>query len=975
MADYIGKKVHHKAKYGNGIVVSQDEKGYVYIKFDNETEEKKFLAPSCFDTFLKLCDAPYVEKTTEERTQNDVTTKHYEEKKREEVKAHSNIGMMQLKQVTSKCNSVSVPKYSTLDSFFDEQEGLLIREISYLKKTGGKRTKIYDGQLVDYQSSRYVYSFESDSELNYPDNTQITLWLSSSSDGISGKIINCEDFPIIIEVLKDIGNTVSVCEFSSESWRLINYLIERMKILRENSSQIVRSLVCDGNKKIQHSNKIVTGQDNACKMSLSQPITFIWGPPGTGKTETLAKIAHEHLNKGYRVLMLSYSNVSVDGAINRVFQKDKKPAPGKIVRYGYPRDKELLQHEYLTSYNLVLKKRPDLFNERQMLIKLIKNLARTSNKYVETRKRLTEIRNLMNDEEKKAVRKADFVATTVSKAIADITIYGQKFDTVIFDEASMAYIPQIIISAGLAVKHFICMGDFAQLPPIVQSDSSSSLNADIFKFCGITDAVESGYAHEWLCMLDTQYRMHPDIAEFSSRTMYHGLLRSDESLYKKRQSIVNCEPFPEKALQLVDLSGMLSVCFKTSDQSRINVLSAFTAIGLAIKAAKKHDVGIITPYNAQSRLLHAFSRDVEQRSPDLSKITCATVHQFQGSEKDVIIYDVVDCYRMKYPGTLISSTTNNYSNRLYNVAVTRAKGKMISIVNADYMKTKKLSEKLIFRKMIDYLTVSKNYSSGNDLINKIGSDILSQYSQANGENAFIADLSEAKREIYIDIPSGTNASLEWIKKFTESIKEAKKRGIRLTIRSDNLSALSKEVRTYAIENKFITDPITIIDKQIIWYGIPVSNADFTAEGKTIPTRYKPILRFRGKYAAQSLYGLLEMSKKIDSSEATIDNESDETYNSFAAYVAGELHCKKCGASMKLRKSKKGKFFLSCKNYPKCDGSEYITTEMVDEYLYFKNPNGKRCPRDNKSLIAKKGPFGIYVCCCALAEHKYKLDEI
>ena len=34
MTNYIGKKVLHKAKYGNGIVVSQDEKGYIFIKFD-----------------------------------------------------------------------------------------------------------------------------------------------------------------------------------------------------------------------------------------------------------------------------------------------------------------------------------------------------------------------------------------------------------------------------------------------------------------------------------------------------------------------------------------------------------------------------------------------------------------------------------------------------------------------------------------------------------------------------------------------------------------------------------------------------------------------------------------------------------------------------------------------------------------------------------------------------------------------------
>ena len=145
------------------------------------------------------------------------------------------------------------------------------------------------------------------------------------------------------------------------------------------------------------------------------------------------------------------------------------------------------------------------------------------------------------------------------------------------------------------------------------------------------------------------------------------------------------------SVELVDLSGMLSVCTKTADQSRINVLSALVSLGLAVKAAESCDVGVITPYNAQSRLLHAMSRDVMELAPRLHRITCATVHQFQGSEKDVIIYDAVDCYRMQYPGTLLSSMVNNYANRLYNVAVTRAKGKMISVVNVDYMTYKLIS--------------------------------------------------------------------------------------------------------------------------------------------------------------------------------------------------------------------------------------------------------------------------------------------
>ena len=42
--------------------------------------------------------------------------------------------------------------------------------------------------------------------------------------------------------------------------------------------------------------------------------------------------------------------------------------------------------------------------------------------------------------------------------------------------------------------------------------------------------------------------------------------------------------------------------------------------------------------------------DIAEAYPQLHKITCATVHQFQGSEQEVVLYDAVDCYRMKYPG-------------------------------------------------------------------------------------------------------------------------------------------------------------------------------------------------------------------------------------------------------------------------------------------------------------------------------------
>ena len=971
--NYIGREVTHN-KYGKGKIIGQDNE-YISVRFSSTNQTKRFNYPECFRKHLSLDKAnqPKTENTEkQEPTLSSPDVDDIEQKIRREEYAIRN--STDNSGRGRKTNSASVSLYSSFDDFCSSQENLIIREIAYLRSTGGKRTKILDGKLVESKDGRYIYSFESDSELNYPDNTQITLWPSGFTDGVSATIINCEEFTVVVACELYLGNSIPVIEFSAEPWRLLNYLIERLRRLKDNPSPIARELVCEGRNMIHPRLSMDKGQETAIKMSLTQPITFVWGPPGTGKTETLARIAMNHMVNGNRVLMLSYSNVSVDGAIKRVFEKDPVPVAGKYVRYGYPKDRFLLEHDYLTSYNLALKTHPDLLKEKIKLIEERKHLSRSTPRYVEIGQRLIQIRKNLDEEEKNAVDRAKFVATTVSKAIADKTIYDGEFDTVIFDEASMAYVPQVVFSAGLVKRRFICMGDFKQLPPIVQNENAAALNADIFRYCGITEAVENGYGHEWLCMLDTQYRMHPAIALFSSKNMYHNLLKSGTGMGLKRQEIVKSIPFAGNPLYMVDLSGMLSICTRTADNSRVNILSAIISMGLAVKAAEKYEVGIIAPYSAQSRLLHSMSRDVAEQDPGLKQVSCATVHQFQGSEKDVIIYDAVDCYRMAYPGALITSQSNNYANRLYNVALTRAKGKMISVANIDYLKNKNLSKDLIFRKYIDELSSSKRTAKGNDIVKEISSSIIRIFEIFDGETEFLKDISSAKKEILIDIPDGTSSSDEFCNKLVRSISDLKSHGIKAVIRTNNKNEIPSVIRDIAIENQYITNPVAIIDKEIAWYGMPSSKSDFFVEDKKIPTQYRLIARFKGKHFSQSLYGLMEMNRTIDNSEEKIE-KNEGKYNTFASYVRGEMKCSKCGSSLQLRKSKSGKFFLGCSNYPNCDNTEQLNKEMVEEYFYLYDKLGKRCPQCKTSLEAKSGPYGIYVSCCGSKKHFYKLDEV
>ena len=971
--DLIGKKVKH-AKFGEGIITSQ-EATYVCVKFESEAETKKFVYPTCFKTFLKLLDA-----TT--AAEADATVRQQEEqerkKKQQEMEAaEARRFAKRMQESNSKSTkTVVLSPFSSVAAFCDEYKRATISEVVYLKNNGGKRQHVFDGKRIEYKNSRYVYTFEADDELKYPEGTQISIWQGDTS--VSGNVVGCEDFTIIIATGTDLGIDVPYLEFSAEPWRLLNSLVDRLDGILDNPSEIVRALVCDGQKSIDYSNHtITTGQETAVQMSKSQPITFVWGPPGTGKTQTLAKIALAHIEQGHRVLMLSYSNVSVDGAILRVHKMQPTLRPGTIVRYGYARHADLLEHRYLTSYNLAIHNHPELLKERQDLIAERKKLPRTSPQYVQIGRRLTQIRNELSSEEKATLNMAQFVATTVSKTVVDSAIRGCEFDVVIFDEASMAYIPQIVFAASLAKKHFICMGDFRQLPPIVQSNDTSPLNADIFQYCGITAAVDGGRNHKWLCMLDTQYRMHPNIADFASRTMYGGLLRSADGMTSNRQDIVTGAPIAGHAMAFADLSGMMSVCTKTGDNSRVNVLSAFMAFALALAAARTNEVGIITPYHAQSRLLHAMARDVADAHPELNPIACATVHQFQGSEKDVIIYDAVDCYRMPYPGMLLTATGNNYANRLFNVALTRAKGKFIGVANISYMENKNLSKNLMFKHMIETQKRKSSCLTGQELSHKrtVLGDTMSFFESSDGYRSFLCDIAEARTEIRIDIP---DAPVEdaFSKQLVTALQTAKAKGVKVFVRAENKQGLPAIMKTLAIENPFVANPVAIIDKKIVWFGMPCSDAKFKSEGNILQTLHRPIIRFVGRHAAASLYGFMEMSKTVDQSKAVdTDSDGNALTDNFASYVLANKKCPSCGEPMKLQKSKKGKFFLSCTGYPACHETDFIDVDLVERYFYRHGKTGQHCTRCNCSLEAKLGPYGLYIQCCGYQRHKYKLDEI
>ena len=920
--DLINKSVVHK-KFGNGIVTKFDGNKTIYIKFQDTGEEKPFVYPDTFNqSIMKFTDSTIVD---------------------------------------------SGVRRKKLASFFANYNHALNDQYHYICQNGSKRYQVYEGVRVQGFANSFVYVFETDEDLSFPAGTEIRIW-KDTAIYTKGSIVDCDENVIILKSETDLGINVYSLEFSTETWMIYKSLNKRFQHLSQYQTPIVQALICDGREQIDRNNKdFFTGQPKAIQMATTQPITFIWGPPGTGKTTTLAQLALKHMEQNHRVLMLSHTRIAVDNAVWKVYNQNPSLPAGKIIRYGDALQEEVVNHPSLTSYQLSVRKNPNLQQEINTLTSEKKKLSRSSERFITVSKKIKSLKGLLADQETLLTLHAQFVATTVAKAMVDSVIYKSNFDVVIFDEASMAYIPQIIFAASLATKHFVCIGDFNQLPPVVQGDSGKDmLSKDIFEYCGITDAVHAHYNHKWLCLLDTQYRMHSEIANFASKNMYQSLLKTDPQTNRNCSSIKENGPLNNKALAVVNLSYTMSTCIKTIDDSKVNILSALISFNLAMEGAASHDIGIITPYRAQSRLFHAMAADAARNNSNLHPIKCATVHEFQGSEKDMIFYDAVECYFSRFPGRLISDNTNNYANRLFNVALTRAKGKFIGITNVNYMINAKLDNTLLFSKFL--AEYSFKGLDGNDICkfkSQLSNSTTTIYNVTNGNKQYLQDILSAKATINIDIP-GTCKDTPFLIELANALKTALSHNIKVTVRVTDRTKIPAALLPFANESKFLTNAVTIIDKEIIWFGEPESEANFVVQNKPLFTKYRPIIRFEGKRTASLIYSFLKMRNL----------PLPPPEKSFANYVRDNVKCPTCGKPMQLKKGNTGKFFLACTSFPACKKTDLVTVTLVNDYFSTYGPYGKFCPIcKNVSLLAKCGKFGLYIECGNFGKHKFKLDQI
>ena len=878
----------------------------------------------------------------------------------------------------------------SVSQVIEKYKKAVLQEKSFINTEGKKTYTVINGE--ELSGSNPIYSFEQDEEILIPDDSPIKLNIGGTE--YNGEILSRDGNKIMLVLDKRISGKLEAGFIASDAGLLLDAINNRLRRINDNT-EIANMLISKG-PSLADSKKhaIFKGQKTAFQHSFDEPVTVIWGSPGTGKTYTIASIAINYLHKGKRVLIVSHSNISVDGVAQKVFDRisTSRKIPevkqmlvdGKILRYGNIRDEKLNNNPYVSSKMYIMQKNKEI---RKMYMELSKYKTLVENskntpEYDELLKEFRDKRKRLRAKEKECeteyVKNASFLATTISKVCIDKIFDAAEYDLVMFDEVSMAYIPHIFVAASYAKESFVCVGDFRQLAPIVQNKNAEDLSKDIFEYLNIHEGSGVNY-HPWLVMLDEQRRMHPQIANFSSKNVYYGLLKNHEETKTSRLDISGKEPFVDSAVAIVDLMGLYSAAYKNKDNSHFNILSAVLAYATAEKSLSsgENDIGIITPYAAQARLIKAMLKDEEK------EVSCATVHQFQGSERNVIIFDAVDNFPFKKVGLLLSQREGGAVSRLINVALTRTKGKFIAIANKAFWNSKTESNHILF-KLIDYIFKTGASISGKTALKEYidslhtGKNIVVYTDIENGIRELVADIEKAKEQICITIPDGILT--EGSETIYKCLKEVKERNIKVLIKCADYSNLPKDWKRYSYRSDDAVFPLINIDGKIIWYGLPPSRLVFKDENIGYVTTVPIAIRFSGSQTIKTITKSLVNFESVirgevispleeKNSDADDDIEAD-TGTGLAKYIEENVKCGLCGCKMLLSKGYKNKKdYLQCSN-KKCGGTNYVDVNMVTDYL---KKYDVCCPKHSYPINAKLGQYGVYLqsdCGC-----RFKLNEI
>lgn len=600
---------------------------------------------------------------------------------------------------------------------------------------------------------------------------------------------------------------------------------------------------------------------------------------------------------------------------------------------------------------------------------------------------------------------AKVIGTTLAKSYLSDEIQSRVFDTIILDEASMAAIPALWCAAQLAEKNIVIVGDFLQLPPIVMAETDMAkkwLGRDIFEVSAAQEMFRSGTLRpNHFVMLNEQYRMKEEIANVVNiyYKQYSGLKSNDkaerfiesETDFKKwYNSKFETDIYTSfrkvHSIHLMDTASLnawvTSVPTGINKSSRLNAFSAVLSVELAFKLLEKIFVDliepvanpyvlIVAPYKPHIKRIEQIIQDKYHAlgyDRDMNLIKAGTIHSFQGKEAEIVIFDLV-IDEPHYIANLFMQTEeiNNELQKLFNVAISRAKYKLFFVGNFNYCKKKAKTNSL--GSLLDYLITKKKYPLIDAKIHfpnmtfirpsSKGLPQIKYMMEICKEDAFFQkiknDIQNAKKRIIIYSPFMTEKAVAPLLPY---LKDAISKSCEVVVITKTIDEISPGIQSQkqkcesiltksgiaVIHKKGMHEKIIIIDDDTVWIG---SLNLFSFGGNTREIMCKIISKEGAKEFAE-IYDIEHIIESVNHNEErtcpicgkeVIMAESDSAGYYWRCIdkdgcgwsrkpnephpVDGKLVCPKCG----------GEYVLSMKNEPRwicvANSRHYRKIRMAD----------------------------------------------
>lgn len=234
----------------------------------------------------------------------------------------------------------------------------LQQEIDALKKgKGGSSAKVFNGHFLRESSGQYIYLFHLENFLVAIDDTPAEIEVGGKS--FSCQIISVQGMEVQIAVEKHLGQAIAEARIKTNLCFLLESLRKKFEESLPSVDHKFKTSEClfSGISTVisqevpRYDQTQATPNDSQAKAiaaSFQRSLAIIWGPPGTGKTKTIAKAVEAHLNAGRRVLLASHANTAVDEALEDIAEQLKSTPfyqEGKLVRLGICH-KKVLEEEY-----------------------------------------------------------------------------------------------------------------------------------------------------------------------------------------------------------------------------------------------------------------------------------------------------------------------------------------------------------------------------------------------------------------------------------------------------------------------------------------------------------------------------------------------------------------------------------------------------------------------------------------------------